>query len=80
MFDIDYKLYKLINKRPEYNICDLAKELKCSTSKIYSSLLRLKKDGLIQMENVSGILKIRSVKWYEFLTLEEIEEFKNMHF
>lgn len=77
---MDYEVYELINKKPELNIQALAKELKCSTTEVYRSISRLEDDGLIRMEKVENVLRVVSVKWYEFLTSEEIEEFKNMDF
>jgi len=82
--DTDYKLYEVINRKPGSSVYELAKELGWSSGKVYGSVRRLEKDGWIRTEKAErdgrSVLKIISVKWHEFLTPEEIEEFKNMDF
>ena len=82
--DTDYKLYEVINKKPGSSIYELAKTLGWSSGKVYGSVRRLERDGWIRIRKAErdgrSVLKIISVKWHEFLTPEEIEEFKNMEF
>jgi len=82
--DTDYELYRVINKKPGSSIYELAKELVWSSGKVYGSVRRLEKDGWIRTEKAErdgrSVLKVKSVEWVEFLTPEEINEFKNMEF
>jgi DNA-binding MarR family transcriptional regulator len=82
--DTDYSLYEVINKTPGSSVYELAKELGWSSGKVYGSVRRLEKDNWVQIEKAErdgrSVLKIMSVKWHEFLTPEEVEEFKNMEF
>lgn len=75
--DSDYELYNTICKKPGSGVYDLAKELGWSSDKAYGSLRRLVKDGWVMaVRDGRSALKIMPVKWHEFLTPEEIEEFK----
>ncbi|MDD4651829.1 MAG: winged helix-turn-helix domain-containing protein [Methanothrix sp.] len=47
---IDYDLYKSINKRPGYSIYELAKLMGWSSGKVYVSVQRLEKEGLVHTE------------------------------
>jgi len=82
--DTDYRLYEAINKKPGSSVYELAKELAWSSGKVYGSARRLEKDKWVRIEKAErdgrSVLKIMSVSWHEFLTPEEIEEFKNMEF
>ena len=82
--DTDYRLYEVINKKPGSSAYDLAKELGWSSGKVYGSARRLEKDNWVRIDKAErdgrSVLKITSVSWHEFLTPEEIEEFKNMEF
>jgi len=82
--DTDYELYSVINRKPGANIYELAKELGWSSGKVYGSVRRLEKDNWIRTEKAErygrSVLKVKPVEWFEFLTPEEIEEFKNMDF
>ena len=82
--DTDYELYKMINRKPGTSVYELAKELGWSSGKVYGSVRRLEKDSLIRTEKAErdgrSVLKVKPVEWFEFLTPEEIEEFKNMDF
>jgi len=82
--DTDYELYKVINRKPGASIYELAKELGWSSGKVYGSVRRLEKDNWIKTEKAErdgrSILKVKSVEWFEFLTPDEIEDFKNMEF
>ena len=82
--DTDYKLYSVINKKPGASVYELAKELGWSSGKVYGSVRRLEKDSWIRTEKAErdgrSVLKVKPVEWYEFLTPEEIEEFKKLEF
>ena len=70
--DTDYDLYKVINKRPGHSIYELAKEIGWSSGKVYGSVKRLEKEGLVHTEmGVRGgrsILKVCAADWSEFFT------------
>ena len=75
--DTDYKLYGVICKKPGLGVYELAKELGWSSDKAYGSIRRLMRDGWVMaVRDGRSALKIMPVKWHEFLTPEEIEEFK----
>ena len=75
--DTDYKLYGVICRKPGLGVYDLAKELGWSSDKVYGSIRRLVRDGWIMaVRDGRSALKIMPVKWSDFLTPEEIEEFK----
>ena len=82
--DTDWTMYDLINRRPGLNTYELAKRLNWSTGKAYGSVKRLEKNGLVYLERVKRcgklVLEVRPVKWQDFFTAEELEEFKNMDF
>ena len=82
--DTDYELYKMINRKPGTSVYELAKKLGWSSGKVYGSVRRLEKDSLIRTEKAErdgrSVLKVKPVEWFEFLTPEEVEEFKNMDF
>lgn len=82
--DTDYELYRVINKKPGSSVYELAKGLGWSSGKVYGSVRRLEKDNWIRTEKAErdgrSVSKIFPVEWHEFLTQEEIEEFKNMEF
>jgi len=82
--DTDYKLYEVINKKPGSSVYELAKELGWSSGKVYGSVRRLEKDSWIRTEKAErdgrSVLKIIALKWHEYLTTEELEEFKKMEF
>jgi predicted transcriptional regulator len=79
--DTDYELYKVIDRKPGTSIYDLAKEMKWSSGKVYGSVRRLERDGWVRTEKAGRtVLKVIPFEWYEFLTHQEIEEFKNMEF
>lgn len=82
--DTDYDLYKVINKKPGHSIYELAKELGWSSGKVYCSVQRLEKEGLVHTEkDIRGgrsILKVRAADWSEFFTPKELEEFDNLVF
>lgn len=75
--EFDYKLYGVICKKPGSGVYELAKELGWSSDKVYGSIRHLVRDGWIMaVRDGRSALKIVPVKWHEFLTPEEIEEFK----
>jgi predicted transcriptional regulator len=82
--DTDYDLYKVINKKPGHSIYELAKEMGWSSGKVYGSVQRLEKEGLVHTEkDIRGgrsILKVHAADWSEFFTKEELEEFDNLEF
>ena len=82
--DTDYELYNVISRKPGSSVYELAKTLGWSSGKVYGSVRRLEKDNWINTEKAERdgrlILKVKPVEWFEFLTTEEIKEFKNMEF
>lgn len=48
--DTDYELYRVINRKPDASIYELAKELGWSSGKVYGSVRRLEKDLWIRTE------------------------------
>ena len=82
--DTDWTMYELISQKPGFNAYELAKLLNWSTGKVYGSIKRLEKNGLVYSEKIEKdgklVLKIRPVKWQDFFTTEELEEFKNLEF
>lgn len=52
--DTDYDLYKVINKKPGYCIYQLANEMGWSSGKVYGSVRRLEKEGLVHTEKAIG--------------------------
>ena len=48
--DTDYDFYKVINKKPGHNIYELAKDMGWSSGKVYGSVQRLEKEGLLHTE------------------------------
>jgi len=82
--DTDYELYKIINKKPGYSVYELAKEMGWSSGKVYGSVRRLEKEGLVHTKkDIRGgrsILKVHAAEWSEFFTKEELEEFDNLEF
>ena len=82
--DTDYELYKVIDRKPGASIYDLAKETGWSSGKVYGSVRRLERDHWIRTEKTEkdgrSILNVRPIEWYEFLTPQELEEFKNREF
>ncbi|MGA9100237.1 MAG: winged helix-turn-helix domain-containing protein [Methanotrichaceae archaeon] len=82
--DTDYDLYKVISKKPDYSIYQLAKEMGWSSGKVYGSVQRLEKEGLVHtgkaIKGGRAVLKVRAADWSEFFTPEELEEFDNLEF
>ncbi|MHC1631706.1 MAG: winged helix-turn-helix domain-containing protein [Methanotrichaceae archaeon] len=82
--DTDWTLYQLINRKPRLSVYELAKMLNWSTGKAYGSVKRLEKNGLVRTESVSRsgrmVLQVSPIRWQEFFTPKELEEFRNMEF
>ncbi len=82
--DTDYDLYKVINKRPGNSIYELAKKIGWSSGKVYGSVKRLEKKGLVHTKkDIRGgrsILKVCTADWSEFFTPKELDEFDNLDF
>ena len=82
--DTDYDLYKIINKKSGFSIYQLAKEMSWSSGKVYGSIQRLEKEGLVHTEKtIKGgrtVLKVHVADWSEFFTPEELKEFDNLEF
>jgi len=82
--DVDWELYKWIEGHPSLSIYELAKSIGWSHGKVYSSVKRLERDGLVKIEK--EIRSGRSVsivtykKWQEFFTAEELEEMRRPEF
>ena len=78
--DNDYKLYKMISRHPGSNTYELSRKMHWSIGKVYGSVKRLEKSKWIKIErsekNGRSVLKIMPIKWHEFLTPEEIKDFK----
>ena len=75
--NIDYRLYKKINEKPGSSIRELANEMKWPIVEVFKSACRLERDNWIKSERNGNLVRLTPVKWHEFLTPEEIEEFKN---
>ena len=74
--NIDYRLYKKINEKPGSSIRELANEMGWSIVEVFKSACRLERDNWIKSERDGNLVRLTPVKWHEFLTPEEIEEFK----
>ena len=76
--DVDWELYKWVEKHPGLNIYALAKSLGWSHGKVYSSVKRLEADGLVKVEKVIVNGRSASIVTYrrlqEFFSPEELEE------
>lgn len=76
--DVDWELYKWIERNPGLNIYALAKSIGWSHGKVYSSVKRLEADGLVKVEKVIVNGRSASIVTYrrleEFFTPEELEE------
>lgn len=80
--DTDYDLYKVINKNPKSSIYNLSKATGWSSGKVYGSVKRLEKEGLIHTKKaIRGgrtILMVSATDWSEFFTEEELAEFDKL--
>ena len=82
--DTDWTLYQLIDKQPGESIYALSKVTGWSTGKVYASVKRLAKDGLVRidksMRDGRGVLVVKPLEWQEFFTPEELQELKDLDF
>jgi DNA-binding MarR family transcriptional regulator len=80
--DTDYELYRVVNRKPGNSIYELAKETGWSSGRVYGSVRRLERDGLVRteksMRDGRAVLKVVSVEWYNLITPEQLEEFDNL--
>jgi predicted transcriptional regulator len=78
--DVDWDLYKWIEGHPGLSIYELAKSIGWSHGKVYSSVKRLEKDGLVKVDkairNGRSVSIVTYRKWQEFFTKEELEEMR----
>jgi hypothetical protein len=76
--DVDWGLYRWIERHPGLNLYALAKSIGWSHCKGYSSVKRLEGAGLVKMEKVIVNRRSASIVTYrkiqEFFTPEEMEE------
>jgi|WetSurMetagenome_2_1015567.scaffolds.fasta_scaffold774992_2 DNA-binding PadR family transcriptional regulator len=82
--DTDYELYRVINKVPGFSVYQLAKETGWSIGKVYGSIRRLEREGLVHteksMRDGRTVLSITPVEWYDLLTPEQLKEFDDLEF
>lgn len=80
--DTDYELYETISDHPGSGSYELAKLMGWTTGRTRSAIDRLEHKGLVKVERtVKGgrsVLSVVPKPWQEFLTSEELEEFKRM--
>lgn len=80
--DTDWELYELIDERPGLSIYELAKIKGWTHGRVHGAVKRLEKNKLIRLEHVMTDSRAKTVvtplEWWEMMTLEELEEFKNM--
>jgi len=81
----NYEVYWKISKMPGCDISELSEELGWNVRKTHESVTRLLRDNWIRLEKDDEVegerrIKIVPIKWYEYLTPAEIEEFKSMKF
>lgn len=69
--DVDWELYKWIEGRPSLSIYELAKSIGWSHGKVYTSVKRLGRDGLVKVEkeirNGRSVSIVAYKKWQDFL-------------
>jgi predicted transcriptional regulator len=80
--DSDLELYDMIEKLSGENIYRLSQALGWSSGKTYASVRRLERAGMIHIEKKEqkgrSVLVVRPKGWMEYLTPEELEEFKRI--
>jgi predicted transcriptional regulator len=78
--DSDWVLYEWIEEHLDLSIYELAKSINMSHGKVYSSVKRLRDDGLVNVEtairNGRSVSIVTYKKWQEFFTSEELEEMR----
>jgi predicted transcriptional regulator len=80
--DTDWELYELIDERPRLNIYELAKLKGWTHGRVQGAVKRLENNGLVRVELVvdgSRVkLLVRPLEWWEMMTSDELEKFKQM--
>ncbi len=80
--ETDYDLYEMISDHPGSNSYELAKLMGWTTGRTRSAIDRLEHKGLIKIERTirdgRSLLSVVPKPWQEFLTPEELEEFRQM--
>jgi len=80
--DTDWELYELIDERPRLSIYELAKLKGWTHGRVHGAVKRLEESGLVKVEQVVEGSRVKSLvmplEWWEMLTQEELEEFKQM--
>jgi DNA-binding MarR family transcriptional regulator len=78
----DYDLYEMISDHPGSSSYELAKLMGWTTGRTRSAIDRLERKGLIKVERAvrdgRSVLSVVPKPWQEFLTPEELEEFRQM--
>lgn len=82
--DVDWELYRWIEGHPGLSIYELAKSIGWSHGKVYSSVKRLERDGLVKIQkeirNGRSVSIVTYKKWQEFFTDEELTEMSRPEF
>ncbi|HSD56892.1 MAG TPA: helix-turn-helix domain-containing protein [Methanotrichaceae archaeon] len=80
--ETDYDLYEMISDHSGSSSYELAKLMGWTTGRTRSAIGRLERKGLIKVEravrNGRSVLSVVPKPWQEFLTPEELEEFRQM--
>ncbi|MHB8119335.1 MAG: winged helix-turn-helix domain-containing protein [Methanothrix sp.] len=80
--DTDWELYELIDERPRLSIYELAKLKGWTHGRVHGAVKRLEKNGLVRVELVVDGSRVKSLvrplEWWEMMTPDELEEFKQM--
>ncbi len=80
--ETDYDLYEMISDNPGSSSYELAKLMDWTTGRTRSAIDRLERKGLIKVERMvrdgRSVLSVVPKPWQEFLTPEELEEFRQM--
>jgi len=80
--DTDWELYELIDERPRLNIYELAKLKGRTHGRVHGAVKRLEKNGLVRVELVVAGSRVKSLvrplEWWEMMTSDEFEKFKQM--
>lgn len=80
--DEEWDLYEIISEHPSSNIYELSKLMSWTTGKTRGAVKRLEAEGLIKIEKTikdgRAVDLVTPTPWQDFLTPEELEEFRNM--
>jgi len=78
--DTDWELYEPIDERPGLSIYELAKLKGWTHGRVHGAVKRLEKSGLVKAELVVEGSRVKSLvrplEWWEMMTPEELDEFK----